>query len=342
MAATMKDIAKMTGLGLATISKYFNGGQVRPKNRKLIEDAVKTLHFIPNEFARSLKTRQSRTIGVIIPELGNAFITSIIVTMEDILRKHDYAVMVCDCRSDIEREKESVSFLLHKRVDGIINMPTDSSGAHLEPAVGAGIPVVLVDRMLKPLRGRVSAVVVDNIDAAENGTRHLLQSGHRDIGLVLGNRNLYTTEKRLNGYLNALSEFHIEPREELIQYGDYTMDGGYRAVKTLLTVPHKPTALFVTNYEMTIGAMLAFSELGIHVPDDVSLIGFDKLDLFGTIFPSLTLVRQPQNAIGECVAKQMLELLAAGPMAVPQVITLSTELSLGTSTKALMGDNATP
>ena len=110
MPATMKDIARETGLGLATISKYFNGGQVRPRNRKLIEDAVRKLDYVPNEFARSLKTRQSRTVGVVIPELGNAFITSIVTTMEDIRRKHDYAVIVCDCRSDPQREKEAVAY----------------------------------------------------------------------------------------------------------------------------------------------------------------------------------------------------------------------------------------
>ncbi|MDD3920484.1 MAG: LacI family DNA-binding transcriptional regulator, partial [Eubacteriales bacterium] len=218
MAATMKDIAKMTGLGLATISKFFNGGTVRPKNKKLIEEAVKELHFVPNEFARSLKTRQSRTVGVVIPELGNQFITSIITTMEDILRKHDYAVIVCDCRTEAKREREAVSFLVHKRVDGLINMPTDTTGEHLRPALDAGIPIVLVDRMLKPLAGKVSAVVVDNVDAAEKATRFLLESGHTEIGLILGNEGIFTTQKRREGYLNAYEEFNIQPRQELIRF----------------------------------------------------------------------------------------------------------------------------
>ena len=112
MAATMKDLARETGLGLATISKYFNGGNVREKNRLLIDAAVKKLHYAPNEVARSLKTQHSRVIGVVIPELSNVFITSIISTMEDILRRQDYAVIVCDCRSDPKREKAAVDFLL--------------------------------------------------------------------------------------------------------------------------------------------------------------------------------------------------------------------------------------
>jgi len=336
MAATMKDIARVTGLGLATISKYLNGGTVRPKNKKLIENAVRDLHFVPNEFARSLKTSQSRTVGVVIPELGNQFITSIITSMEDILRKHDYAVIVCDCRTDAKREKDAVTFLVHKRVDGLISMPTDTTGAHLQPALDAGIPIVLVDRMLKSLNGLVSAVVVDNVDAAEKATRFLLQSGHDEIGLILGNEGIYTTQKRREGYLNAYAEFHCKPREELIRFSDYTMDGGYAAMKALLAQKTQPTAVFVTNFEMTLGAMLALNEAQLKVPDQISFIGFDKLDLFGAVFPNLTLVKQPQNAIGECVAKQLLRLLtdaSSGPL--HQIITLSTQLNEGSSTRII-------
>ena len=334
MAATMKDIAKRTGLGLATISKYLNGGQVLPTNKKLIDDAVKDLHFIRNEFARSLKTSQSRTVGVVIPELSNAFITSIISTMEDILRKKNYAVIVCDCRSNADHEKDAVSFLVSKRVDGLINMPTDHSGAHLAPALSAGIPIVLVDRMLKPLMGKVSGVIVDNADAAEKATRHLLDSGHTSIAIILGNEDIYTTQKRREGYLAALNEYGINPREELVIYSDYTMEGGYTAMKKLLSLTPCPTAVFVTNYEMTLGAMIAINEAQLSIPADISFIGFDKLDLFGAIYPNLTLVKQPQSAISECVAKQLLALLS-DEKAPAQMIVLSAQLHEGASVRCV-------
>lgn len=334
MPATMKDIARETGLGLATISKYFNGGQVRPRNRKLIQDAVRKLDYVPNEFARSLKTRQSRTVGVVIPELGNAFITSIVTTMEDILRKHDYAVIVCDCRSDPQREKEAVDFLIHKRVDSLINMATDMTGAHLLSALKAEVPVVLIDRLIKALRGKVSAVVVDNAEAADQGARFLMEQGHRDIGLVLGNEGLYTTELRLKGYLDALDDFAVQPREELIRYGNYTMEGGYAAVRELMALDKRPTALFVTNFEMTLGAMLALNEMDIRVPEDLSVIGFDKLDVFGAIFSHLTLVKQPQNVIGQQAARLILSMMTDEDVPA-QIVTLSTQLHEGTSVRRL-------
>jgi len=335
MASTMKDLSRETGLGLATISKYFNGGTVREKNRVLIEAAVKKLHYVPNEVARSLKTQHSRVIGVVIPELSNAFITSIISTMEDILRKHDYAVIVCDCRSDVKREKEAVEFLMHRRVDGLINMATDTSGSHLKAALSAGIPVLLIDRLIDSLRGKVSAVVIDNVHAAGQAVQKLTSLGHRQIGLVLGSPNLFTTNQRLNGYLDALREAGITPSEQYIRYGDYTLDGGYQAVLDLLSLKERPTALFVTNFEMTLGAMLALQRSGVRIPEDLSVIGFDKLELFGEIFPDLTLIRQPQLSIGREAASLMLDLVGSGNSVSHRIVTLSTELAEGRSVRAL-------
>ena len=331
MAATLKDLARETGLGLATLSKYFNGGTVREKNRLLIEAAVKKLRYVPNEVARSLKTQQTRVIGVIIPELSNAFITSIISSMEDILRKHDYAVIVCDCRSNAKREKEAVEFLMHRRVDGLINMATDTTGAHLKMPLAAGIPVLLIDRLIESLRGKASAVIIDNVHAAGQAVRKLTDFGHRRIGLVLGSPELYTTNQRLTGYLNALEEAGITPSEEYIRYGDYTMDGGYQAAQELIRLDNRPTALFVTNFEMTLGAMLALQNNNIRVPEDLSVIGFDKLELFGEIFPNLTLIRQPQISIGREAAGLMLDMLSEKDSFAPRIVTLTTELTEGSS-----------
>ena len=336
MAATMKDLARATGLGLATISKYYNGGNVREKNRRAIEAAAKKLRYVPNEVARSLKTQHSRVVGVIIPELSNAFITSIITAMEDLLRKKDYAVIVCDCRSDPKREKEAVEFLMHRRVDGLINMATDPTGAHLKAALDAGIPILLVDRMIDSLRGRVSAVIIDNAHASGQAVRKLTDLGHRKIGLVLGSPHLFTTNARLTGYLNALRDAGIDPEDRYIRYGDYTLEGGYQAVLELLSMEDRPTALFVTNFEMTLGALLAIQKEGISVPEQLSVIGFDKLELFGGIFPTLTLVRQPQQSIGRECANLMLDMLSGSDPVPPRIVTLSTELAEGTSVSPLV------
>ena len=168
MAATMKDIARRTGLGLATISSYFNGGNVREKNRIKIEEAIEELHYEVNEVARGLKTNATKTVGVVIPELNNVFCAEIISGMEDILRSHGYAAIVCDCRTDKKLEKEAVDFLTRKRVDGIINMPVDMTGAHLNEFQKTDKPIVLIDRMIQGIS--CDCVLVDNVNAAGRRT----------------------------------------------------------------------------------------------------------------------------------------------------------------------------
>lgn len=330
MASTMKDIARTTGLGLATISKYLNGGNVRPENRLLIENAIAALNYTPNIVARSLKTRHSRTIGVIIPELANAFMTEIITCFEDTLRKNDYSVIVCDCRSNKQLEKEAVSFLLHKQVDGIVNIPTSTSGKHLEAALERGIPVVLVDRMIQSLFGRVSAVIIDNRNASQIAMQQLLQAGHRRIGIILGEKDVYTAVERKNGYLDSLVQAGIEPDEALIQYAGYNMQGGYLSIGKLMSLPEPPTAVFCTNYEITLGARIALNEQHIRIPEDLSFIGFDDMDMTKAIFPNTTLIRQPMDAIAGCAAERILALLSGKEMP-HQTVTLSTTLKQGTT-----------
>jgi len=213
-------------------------------------------------------------------------------------------------------------------------MATDTTGAHLKAPLASGIPVLLIDRLIESLRGKVSAVIIDNVHAASQAVEKLTSLGHKQIGLVLGSPNLYTTNQRLTGYLNALNQAGIKPTEEYIRYGDYTMDGGYQAVLDLLKLKNRPTALFVTNFEMTLGTMLALQHNGVRVPEDLSVIGFDKLELFGEIFPNLTLIRQPQLSIGREAANLMLNMLSNDESGC-RIVTLTTELTEGSSIRPL-------
>ena len=275
MAATMKDIARRTGLGLATISSYFNGGNVREKNRIKIEEAIEELHYEVNEVARGLKTNATKTIGVVIPELNNTFCAEIITGMEDILRSHGYATIVCDCRTDRELEREAVDFLVRRRVDGIINMPVDEEGNHLKKFQKTGKPIVLIDRKIQGIS--CDSVLVDNKRAAEDAVQCFIQKGHRNIGIIGGPEGIFTAQERLAGYCKALNEVGIPVRESLIFHGDYTIQGGVRGLEELVQRNPDMTAVLVTNYEMTMGAMIGINELGIRIPEQLSLIGFDNL-----------------------------------------------------------------
>lgn len=310
MAATMKDIARQTGLGLATISSYFNGGNVREKNRIKIEAAIEELHYEVNEVARGLKTNATRTIGVVIPELNNTFCAEIITGMEDVLRSHGYATIVCDCRTDRKLEQEAVEFLIRRRVDGIINMPVDEEGKHLRKFQKIGKPIVLIDRRIQGIS--CDSVLVDNRKAAEDAVQCFIKNGHRNIGIIGGPEGIFTAQERLSGYSKALKEAGIPIRDSLIFHGDYTIQGGVRGLEELVRDNPDMTAVFVTNYEMTMGAMIGVNELGIKIPEQLSMIGFDNLQFARACNPKLTIVSQPTDGIAREVARIMLEHLENG------------------------------
>lgn len=332
MAATIKDIARETGLSLATISKYINGGNLREKNRVAIERAIKKLDYHVNEYARGLKSKKSRTVGMVLPELSNLFNMKIVSVIERILQEQGYSVIICDSQNNLEQEARSVEFLLSKQVDGIINIPMGNSSSHLAPAVERQIPILLLDRPLDKLNDVVSCVLIDNQRAARMAVRRLLDAGHRSIGVVVGPAGVYTAEMRLKGYREALEEYGIPFEERLAARASLTVEGGYRQMRRLLKESKDMTAVFVTNYEMTLGALIALNKEGVQIPQELSIVGFDNImDLSRVFRPSLTIVSQPMEQIGVQAARLMLERLSGDASAAPMTVTLSATLREGAS-----------
>lgn len=335
MAATIKDIAKKTGLGLATISSYLNGGNVREKNRILIEQAIEELHFEVNEIARGLKTNRTKSIGIIIPELNNAFFAEVIIEMEDILRNHGYATMLCDCRSDENREAEAIEFFKKRRVDGVIAMPTTNQGKCFQDLQEAGIPVVMIDRKLKNVD--CDCVLVDNRGGTKYAVQRLIEAGHRRIGIIAGTNNVYTTEERLAGYYEALEKAGIEKDDKLVANGQFTIKGGAKALKELVEQNADMTAVFVSNYDMMVGAMIEINELGLHIPEQLSMIGFDNVEFAKACVPRLSIVTQPTKEIAKEAAILMLRKLESGEeKIVNTTVNLPTDYMEGKSIKVIV------
>lgn len=336
MASTIKDIAKHTGLGLATISSYLNGGNVRAENKVKIEAAIEELNFEVNEVARGLKTNKTKTIGVVIPELNNNFCTEIITHMEDILRQHGYATIVCDCRTDKDLEKSAVDFLYRKRVDGIINMPVNSDGSHLSSFHKAKKPIVMIDRKINGID--CDYVLVDNLTAVKKAIKKLIDQGHTRIGMIGGPEDIFTAQERMLGYRIALMDAGIVPEERFIAHGDYTIDGGVNCLKNLARNNKDMTAVFVANYEMTLGTVIGINELGIKIPEELSVIGFDNVEFARACQPKLTIVTQPMHEIAEKVAELILRRIQDNENNNErefQIIKLQTEIKEGNSIRKL-------
>lgn len=304
MAATIRDIKKMTGLSLATVSKYLNGGNVLPENRIKIEEAIKELHYEVNEVARGLAKNQTKTIGVLIHHLDNIFASTIIAYIEDILRQHEYGTIICDCRGDKELEEEEIKFLLGKRVDGIITIPTASNADYLKQAVARGIPIVLIDRAFD--ENQFDYVLVDNMNASYQAVSTLFQKGHKQVGIICGSDKEYTARERLGGYIKALEDFNITIVNEYIERGELTVEHGYNGMKRLLSTENKPTAVYLSNYEITLGAIIATNELGIKIPEELSIIGFDNIMLSQVVKPKPWMIVQPMEEIAKEAARIML------------------------------------
>jgi len=328
ISTTIKDVARHTGLSISTISKYLNGGNVLPDNRRNIEAAIHELGFKVNEIARGLKTSRTMTVGVLIPSLENIFFTSIVSNIENVLLNNRYGVILCDYRQDKRLEIEKLNFLVDKMVDGIVMVPQGVSNEHIMPVVKAGIPLVFIDRVIKGID--CDAVLADNAEASFKAVEQLIIRGHRRIGIICGPREIFTTEERLRGYIAAFEHYGLMVDRDLIKFGNYQVDGGHRLLLELLDSDSAPTAVFVTNYEMTLGAIMAVNERNIRIPRDLSLIGFDNLEMARIVKPSLSIVAQPIQQIGETAARILLDRIKNGPGS-PQVHRLKADVLINES-----------
>ena len=320
--STIKDIARETGLSLATISKYMNGGHVLDQNRERIEAAIEKLDYKVNYFARGLKTNRSMMVGVLLPTISSPFFGQVVASLDAQLRLRGYHCVVCSYEFDRQMELEQLRLLVGINVDGIVYVPEHITAQELSAAAGR-VPVILVDRVIPDFR--CDAVVADSLNAIYSAMELLLKRQHRRIGLIVGPQDISTARERLIGYRRVHEDYRIPVDEQLIRQGNYDLESGYRLFNVLMDLPEPPTAVCVTNYDMTIGAITAAHERGIALPAQVDFIGFDNLDLCRVVTPPLDIVEQPMEEMGREAARIMLQRLH-GSTAPPQMLRLKSKI----------------
>lgn len=337
VVATYKDIRRLTGLSLATISKHFNGGNVTYQNRVLIEQAVRDLGYQVNDVARGLRSRRSMTLGVVLAELNSTFYTTIISRMEERLRDAGYGTIICDSRGSADAEAEAIHFLIGKMVDGLVVIPVGDSVAGLDAAAERGVPVVAVDRAIA--NADVDTVVIDNRAAISSAVDLLLAAGHTDIGLLAGPDDVWTMRERRIGFTEAVRRHTGRvPRRALVQPDAVSIEGGFAGMRRLLGLSRPPTAVVCANYEFTLGATVALNELAAAGPVP-SIVGFDNLDLARIIRPRPTLVVQPVADIATRAAELILDRIAADPPPPARTVVLDSELLVGDEATYTPGGN---
>ncbi|CEP69021.1 Transcription regulator HTH, LacI [Moorella glycerini] len=326
---TIKDVAARAGVSTATVSRVLNGEKVKEETEKKVIAAIEALGYRPNHIARSLKTQKTQTIGFVVPDFG-PFFMQVAEVVEDILNSYGYSLIVCNSNENPAREKERVRMLVEKQVDGLLVVPTSDTASHLREIQQDGTPVVLVDRMVKDMQ--VDCVLVDNVNGAYQAVEHLVTLGYRRIGLINGRLEVTTGEERYRGFLRVFEDYNLPVDEGLIRTGDFSTESGYTLMKELMGLPDPPPAVFVANYYMTIGAMLAINELGLKIPTDFALVGFDDMELTRLANPPLTAVVQPLQEMGEKAAELIYKRVGGDNTGFPQMYRLKPELVIRHST----------
>ena len=325
--ATIKDVAKMAGVSPSTISKYMNGGNVREENVEAIRNAIAALDYRVNPFARNLKTQRSRSIGVLLPDITAPFFGNVMTALDKVLRENGYHSLISCYSANHGLERDNLRFLISTGVDGLIYMPENLSVEEFyELTANCSVPTVLIDRSMEGLP--VDTVLVDNADAVYDAIVKLAADGHRRIATITGPKSVFSAKERLVGYLRALSDLGILYDDQLVISGQNEFATGYHGFETLMNLPNRPTAVFTTNYDITMGFITAARERGMRIGEDIAVFGFDCVDICAMMKPPLPVVHQPEQEMGQIAANYLIERLS-GLDAPPRVTRLKCSLALG-------------
>lgn len=312
----IKDIARLSGVAVSTVSRVLNGHpDVAVDTREHVLHVMQQYHYVPNNSARNLKLMHSNTIGVIVKGRDNPFFSQMIAMIESKLAQNQYSMLLHYHHSLDDDAAVAVGFIKEKRLRGLICLGGDFQTSGLKLLGEVDVPVVLTSVELDGIEvpSTLSTVCIRNEEAAYEAVKALLALGHRRIGLVsTGKEDTSSGRLRINGYIRAMSEYGIQPRLEYGQGADYTFKSAFDAGKALLTIKPKVTAVFATSDIMAIGVAKAAFEMGLRIPEDLSIMGFDGLD-YGTYFhPTLATVAQPVSELGAVSANILLENILKG------------------------------
>jgi LacI family transcriptional regulator len=296
---------------------------------------MESLDYHPNQIARSLKVQQTRTIGMVVPDITNPFYTDVIRGVESEARTKGYSLILCDSEDDPGLEQANLDTLFARRVDGVLLAPTAASAVQ-DSLRRRRFPLVFFDRIWPGFTG--SAVITDNLEGAYEATRYLIGLGHRRLAIITGRLILSTAQDRLEGFRKALQQAGLPLHDEYLQRGDFHVESGYSCGLKLLQLPVPPTAIFSSSNQITLGLMRALRDLGILCPERVSVLEFDDFEWAANFSPRLTAVAQPTLEMGKLSVQMLLSKLESFSKdhkgGEEKVVVLKAELRVRDSTAA--------
>ncbi|MBT9386304.1 LacI family transcriptional regulator [Pseudooceanicola sp. CBS1P-1] len=308
---TIRDVAREAAVSMTSVSRHLNGQITLPEaTARRIERAVETLGYAPNALARQLSLGASRTLGFVTSDIAYPFFAAIASAAEDEAARQGYGLMIFNSRNRIEQELAQIERIANHQIDGLILQTNHPADPALAEAINATGRVVLIDEDVPgALAPRLFA---RNAEGGELATRHLLDHGHRHIGMICGPDGMSSSIGRKEGHARAMARAGLLPSPGLILHGAYDEDSGARAFRHLMERPHPPTALFATADVLALGALRAARDMGLSIPRDVSLISFDDIPNADLLAPPLTTIRQSPEDFGRGGIRLLLELIQDG------------------------------
>ena len=322
--ATVADVAEKAGVSVSTAARVLSGrGYASEETRRVVLEAAKALGYVPNQIARSLRTRQTRMIGLLIGDVENSFYSAIAKNVEAVAKDAGYHVVLCNSDDDPKVEREYLMLLDGMRVDALVVTPTSENVRYLARLMESGIVIVQVDRRVEGLAA--DAILVDNEAGAVSAVSNLIEAGHTSIGILTGELDVFTAQQRLVGYERALREHRMPIREELIKTGSFHREHAIENATDLIRAEPAPTAIFAANNILAEGVLIALDQQGLRVPRDVSVVAFDDVEWMSMVEPPVSTVRQPVADMARSAAELLLRRLREGRDGPPSTVVFRTE-----------------
>ncbi|MDP2570673.1 HTH-type transcriptional repressor PurR [Vibrio penaeicida] len=305
--ATIKDVARLAGVSTTTVSHVINKTRfVAETTQEKVKKAVEELNYAPSAVARSLKCNTTRTIGMLVTQSSNPFFAEVVDGVESYCYRQGYTLILCNTGGIYEKQRDYIRMLAEKRVDGILVMCSDLTEDLREMLdAHSSIPKVIMD--WGPESSQADKIIDNSEEGGYLATKYLLDNGHTDIACLTGHEEKVACIERVIGYKRALREYDIEFKQERILVGNFECDTAVLAADKILAMENRPTAVFCFNDLMALGVISRLQENGVRVPDDISIIGYDNIELSGYFSPPLTTVHQPKRRVGKTAFEILLQ-----------------------------------
>jgi LacI family transcriptional regulator len=324
--STIQDVANRAGVSKATVSRVLNDYQyINKETRERVQKAIEELNYSPSNLARGMRLKRTQTIGLLVADISNPFYSETAKAVINLANSYGYAVILGATDDKMKNEADFISILKQHQVDGFIFASVLLKDTPAKQLISSGVPTFLLNRRFSENRN-VNYVVLDNQSGTYMAVEHLVKLGHRRIGFIRGHNLFSTSKERFQGYMNAVKDYNLDSDDSLIQLGNFNEKQAHQATLNLINLPSPPSAIVAANDLMAFSAMGAITNMGLRIPDDIALVGFDDVEMAHNSFIQLTTVTQNMHAMAEIATRTLIQIIEGGQVQVPVQVVLKPQL----------------